>query len=414
MQSFACVLRSETEDAVNSHYVPRLILRKFAGGDERISVYNVKNGELKENVPIEKVYAEKGFYNDETEKKLNEKIESKFGSLLSNHILKCDKEVVLSREQLRLVKKFLLLSVLRSMGSETLVQEEKYFWERVGEQINAKRRSEGVLDEDSFQPPFQENQIEGEMPFDYWMRTLNVVLDTDGSPDEILKHPNKTYPAHRWSCIVNAAYLSFWDVPIGKDEFLITDIGMTSENEVGWNGQTVHNHKKLDYFIELYGKARSEAEQTVLSRHICNTVDFHENFQMFPISSKRMIVLIAPFFKHRYERLKQKGTAPSLCELTNLPNESLFAPNRCYYRLKQTYGQDVNPHPDDRYIYEVKTLKKNELLYCNALFLDRIDTHLGFSSLRSVTRSIRFYLRNPYVPRVDYRPLYKIIQKRYK
>ena len=39
---------------INSHYVPRLILRKFS---DRLSLYNVKTGELKENIPIEHAYA---------------------------------------------------------------------------------------------------------------------------------------------------------------------------------------------------------------------------------------------------------------------------------------------------------------------------------------------------------------------
>ena len=77
----------------SSHYVPRLILRKFS---DRLSVYNVKKGELKENIPPEHAYAIENFYDAETEKKLNLRIESQFGGLLSNLILKRDKEISLS------------------------------------------------------------------------------------------------------------------------------------------------------------------------------------------------------------------------------------------------------------------------------------------------------------------------------
>ena len=73
---------------INSHYVPRLILRKFS---DKLSLYNVKTGELKENIPIEHAYAIENFYDDETESKLNLRIESQFGGLLSNIILKKDK-----------------------------------------------------------------------------------------------------------------------------------------------------------------------------------------------------------------------------------------------------------------------------------------------------------------------------------
>ena len=94
-------------------------------------------------------------------------------------------------------------------------------------------------------------QIDNETSFDYWMRTLNVILDTDGTPQQILNHPNKTYPAYRWACIVNSGYLAFWDATNDRDEFVITDIGMTSENEKGWDGIRIHNRKKIEYIESL-------------------------------------------------------------------------------------------------------------------------------------------------------------------
>ena len=48
--------------------------------------------------------------------------------------------------------------------------------------------------------------------------------------------------------------------------------------------------------------------------------------------------------------------------------------------------------------------------------MDRIDTYLGFSSLNKAVRSIVLYKRltdAPYIARVDYTELYKIIQERY-
>ena len=145
---------------INSHYVPRLILRKFS---DKLSLYNVKTGELKENIPIEHAYAIEDYYDSETEKKLNRRIESQFGDLLSNYILKCDKEISLSRKQLYLIKKFLLIAVLRSIHGEAFMQVEKGFYDTL--QSKAKREAErqGIpFDEKAFAPPFDEKQIENE------------------------------------------------------------------------------------------------------------------------------------------------------------------------------------------------------------------------------------------------------------
>ena len=383
------------ENMSNNHYVPRLILRKFS---DKLSLYNVKTGELKENIPPEHAYAMQGFYDNETEKKLNLKIESQFGGLLSNLILKREKEISLSRANVLLIKKFLLVSMIRSIQAESWMQKEKYFY--------------------SLCPPapFEEKQIEGESPNEYWLRTINVILDTDGTPQQVLNHPDKTYPAYRWACIVNSAYLAFWDAPSNRDEFVITDIGMTSENEKGWDGFRVHNRKKLDYIAELLESTNDINERENLSNLLYTVTNFSENFQMFPISSKRMIVLISPFFKFRYFRKSLGVSVPDLRDLTVIPNEKLFEPNRNHYVLPQMPNKGYQYHEDDKYIYDVKVLTTDEIQYCNALFMDRIDTHLGFSSLDHAVGSIVKYKKlndPPYVPRVDYTKLYQITEKRY-
>lgn len=379
----------------NNHYVPRLILRKFS---DKLSLYNVKTGELKENIPPEHAYAIQGFYDNETEKKLNLKIESQFGGLLSNLILKRENEISLSRANVLRIKKFLLVSMLRSIQAENWMQMEKHFY--------------------SLCPPapFEEKQFEGESPNEYWLRTINVILDTDGTPQQVRNHPDRTYPAYRWACIVNSAYLSFWDAPSNRDEFVITDVGMTSENEKGWDGVRVHNQKKLDYIAKLLESTNGKSERDNLLNLLDTVTNFSENFQMFPISSKRMIVLISPFFKFRYFRKSLGVPVPNLSDLTVIPNEKLFEPNRNHYVLPQMPNKGYQYHEEDKYIYDVKVLTTDEIRYCNALFLDRIDTHLGFSSLNHAVGSIVKYKKlndPPYVPRVDYTKLYQIIEKRY-
>ncbi len=401
---------------INSHYVPRLILRKFS---DKLSLYNVKTGELKEKIPIEHAYAIEDYYDSETEKKLNRRIESQFGDLLSNYLLKCDKEICLSRKQLYLIKKFLLISVLRGIRAEEFAQYERGFYDRLeyGKKLITKMYGEERGDDES-SAPFEEKVIKGETPFQYWMRTLNVILDTDGTPQGILEHPDKTYPAYRWSYLMGNAYLAFWDAPNERDEFVITDIGMTSENEKGWDGVRVHNMKKTGFMRNVFGKAVEEKASDVILQQIYSDLhaqnNFSENFMMFPISSKRMIVLISPFFKFK-DKYATYEQPPKLENLTNIPNPELFKANRNYYKYPQT-GQPFKYHDDDRYIYDVKTLSSNEIRYCNALFLDRIDTYLGFSSLEHAVSSIIKYKKlddPPYVPRVDYTSLYKIIQDRY-
>ena len=127
---------------INSHYVPRLILRKFS---DKLSLYNVKTGELKENISLERAYAIEDYYDSETEKNLSNKIESQFGDLLANHILKCDKEISLSRKQLYLIKKFLLISILRSIHGEAFMQVEKKFYDTLQTKAKQEAKARNVV-----------------------------------------------------------------------------------------------------------------------------------------------------------------------------------------------------------------------------------------------------------------------------
>lgn len=401
---------------INSHYVPMLTLRKFA---DKLCLFNVQTGEFKENIKIDKSFSEKGFYTDEVEDKLNKRIESQFGNLFSNKLQNAEGTIELKRDEVQLIKKFLLISVIRSMGNEEFMQNERKYYDNLKEYWLKFAKENGLSDEEinarPIEPPFEEKIIEGETPFDYWMRTLNVILDSNGTPVDILKHPDKTYPAHRWATVINNGYIAFWDSEYKHDEFVITDIGMTSENEKGWNGITRHNVKKTNFLTSLMKKARDDNERNVIGQTIYLHSCFSENFMMFPISAKRMIVEIDPFFKFRIFNA-QNYNMPTLEELTMIPNEDLFYPNDVKYVYTQQPYKPLKYHQDDLYIYEIKKLSNNETRYCNELFLDRINTWVGFTSLNKVVGSIVAYKRAnsyPLFPRVDYTELYKIINERY-
>lgn len=170
----------------------------------------------------------------------------------------------------------------------------------------------------------------------------------------------------------------------------------------------------MSFLIDLLQKENDETMKRILVGQIIAQEYFHENFQMFPISAKRMIVLISPFYKFRYYN-SSKYHMPELSTLTNLVNENLYCPNDNVYVL--LLKDDYQPlHPNDKYIYDIKKLSSSETIYCNELFIDRINTHLGFSSLNKAVKSIVKYKCDnsfPSVPRVDYTELYKIIEKRY-
>ena len=401
---------------INSHYVPMQTLRRFGN---KLCIFNVRSGEYSENINIDKLFSQKGFYTSEVEKKLNKRIESQFGNLFANKLMKREETIELSRDEVCLIKKFLLISVIRSLGNEEFMQKERAYYSNLEKYWMSFAKTKGISEEEARKnkprAPFVEKNHEGENSYDYWMRTLNVILDSDGTPQGILKHPDKTYPAHRWAEVINNGYLAFWDSNYERDEFVVTDIGMTSENEKGWNGVTTHNTKKTNFLLGLLEKEKDDFYKISIAKSMKMHSNFTENFMMFPISAKRMIVEIDPFYKFR-QAYKSRYQMPELKDLTEMANEELFYPNDNKYVLPQD-GIELHYHPDDKYIYKIKKLTSNETRYCNELFLDRINTYVGFTSLNKIVGSIIKYKNAnsyPYIPRVDYTELYELINERYQ
>jgi hypothetical protein len=134
---------------------------------------------------------------------------------------------------------------------------------------------------------------------------------------------------------------------------------------------------------------------------------------MFPLSAQRMIVSINPFFRFMNEVKNSNSRLhfPSLNEFTKIPDPRLFVPNTVSYAHPRYTPGPIAYDPADRYCYTPVRLSGYQTRYCNALFMDRIEEFLGFSSLEKVKRSIKLYyeLNKNYCPRVDYSGLYKVL-----
>ncbi len=136
---------------------------------------------------------------------------------------------------------------------------------------------------------------------------------------------------------------------------------------------------------------------------------FHENFYMFPLSNKRMIVLVNPFFKFMKTNIDSRVIPEiPLSNFSMLPRWDVFDVNESQYKMTEDLldGRSLK----DPYVYHPVKLWHEELVYCNALFLDRVHEWLGFTSLESVKDSVVEYDIEEYV-RNDYTELHKLISK---
>lgn len=360
----------------------------------------MRTGEFLNDRTPESVFSDHGIYPDYLERKFNEKLEARFSSKLWN-LLEKD-TIKLKRSEIWLIKKFLLIGMIRT--PETMSYVKKF---RRDHLTKSKEMPEITH---YYYGAYADEHLIGLTDEEYRYRTIECILDLNQFVTEEVDSSLKgTAMAHYLVRLFTIGYLGFWDSSPG-DSFVITDIGMTSENEVGWSEEIGLNWKKRAIMSDIMRASLGNDPQwdCQMAIIIFNNSIFHENFMIFPISSSRMIVLINPFFKLMISNEEVFGKL-NLKNITCIPDKRLFMPNESTCDILDEHKED------DLYTYKPVKLTPFETRYCNALFMDRVHTWLGFESLDRIRESAKLYKKKASnYPRNDYTILYDILEKSHR
>lgn len=376
----------------NNHYIPQFILRQFG---ERINVYNVKDGSLLSGQRTDHIFSERKIYPADLEQDIGYKLEAPFAKLFHSKLMsgKCGDKIVLTRKEIRLMKRFFLLETLRVVSMEEIT--------------GAEHLLSGMLA--TMFPNFKEKVIPGETATERWHRNIRVIVETE----DLLKaseHPLCTYNVLRWAYIFNSGYFATWDCSESDTDFLISDIGMTSEVEPT-KLKDGFEHTKKDTLCELLDRERNEIKKEVYRNLLLAQTLFHENFYMFPLSKNRMIVTVNPFFR-LYDN-KEKLTKPYGVWPTVVKEHRLFeknvAPKTMAIMGKPLYRDD------DEFTYTVERVNNEDAEYINMLMLDRVDCFMGYANWSriesSVQRYIDFHKEIGMKAPIDYAPLLQKVKR---
>ncbi len=382
----------------NNHFVPRLILRRYK---ERLSVYNIRTGELKENNKLEDIFSEQKLYDEDIEIKLGQNVESPFANILTQKILKAEvgEDIELTRKELNIIKKFLLTEQMR-----VFINEGKY--SALEKYLTAIQAASGR------KYPFEEKVVENETVETRWQRNLRVIVECSDIT-HIHEHELCTYEIYRWAQIYNSGYLAVWDSTSSEEDFIVSDIGMTSEVEPSFVKVGLEVEKK-NYLLKAMQKTNKVSELELYNGLLKVQLDFHENFYMFSISKNRMIVVINPFFRLYSDKQyaeEVKVPKPDIWP-TEISDRALYAKNRSQ-QLSIAFGKPVL-NDNDKFWYKVQPMEFDDVVWVNMLMLDRIDTYMGFADIENIADSVFNYvdyhkLKKLVAPK-NYEPLLKIMK----
>lgn len=379
----------------NNHFVPRLVLRRY---NDRLSTYNVKTGELSENNKLENIFSEQNLYDEDIEIKLGHNVESPFAYILTQKILKAEvgDEIELSRKELNIIKKFLLAEQMR-----VFINEGKY--SALEKYLTSFQKVAGV------KYPFEEKSIEHETIETRWQRNLRVIIECSDLM-HIHEHELCTYEIYRWAQIYNSGYIAVWDSTSSGEDFIVSDIGMTSEVEPSFVKIGLEVEKR-DYLLKAVQKTGRESEKDIYFSLLNAQLNFHENFYMFSISKNRMIVVINPFFRlySKETKLPKPDVWP-----TEISDKTLYDKNRSQ-QLPVIFGKPVL-NDNDKFWYKVHPMEFDDVVWVNMLMLDRIDTYMGFANMENIADSvfnyIDYYRQKNLVAPINYEPLLKMMKDR--
>ena len=366
----------------NNHYIPQFILRQFG---DTINIYDVNSKSLKKNQQTFRIFSERKIYPAELEKDIGYKLEAPFAKLFYDKLMsgKFGSKITLTRKELQLMKRFFILETIRVISMREIAALEKSVAEIYM----------------SLFPDFKEKQIPDETAEDRWHRNIQVIIETEDLY-KVAEHPLCTYEILKWSYIFNSGYFAFWDCTDSGIDYIISDIGMTSEVEPSKLRDGIE-HTKRDELLRLCGREINAEKKAAYQRLLSIQTLFHENFYMFPLSKNRMIVTVNPFFSLYDNKTK-----------LSKPNEW---PTKITAR--RLFEKNISPKPaiilgkpilkdSDEFTYTVQDVKSEDAEYVNMLMLDRVDSIMGYFDYSriqsSVERYIEFYKSINMKPPVDY------------
>lgn len=335
---------------VNNHYIPQFLLRHFCI-EGKIQYYNLST-QMVESRNTKSVFSEKGYYPDEIEESLCSKIESLFARLLAENISISKHKIILSRNDLFIVKKFLLISILR-------VRDEKLehnAWFQI------LKRDGIIQDVENFKKLFTGD----------FFSNLNNILECDNEDKmQRIISQERNFTLYTFIRDVLFSYLVFVKSNNAKEDFVINDLGWAS-----YRGPM--SVKKLNAMFNMLQIRYDPFIDMIL--HMSSPQDY----AIFPLTHNMSILSISPAFKIFQPNMPYNiiypDNAPSLSKCLGFGSASVIAPpNNTYSRSGQK-----------EYVYNIKQLTSNDVAFLNSLLISQAEQFIGFADVLKVKNSLEY------------------------
>lgn len=364
---------------MKNHYVSQFIIKRFSNA---INIFNVNNGKIDEDKRPSKVFYKDDIYDEEIERLCNFNIESRVANILNNKIL-IDGDVILTREDLNILKKYMLICSVRTLDEDSFANRLYKFESNSNCYVD-------IFNEYNRLPKTKEIKITNH---DLYFRALKVYA-ASSDIRSIAINPLTTREILCWALPFLESYIAFWDTPEDK-EFILTDCGMSSEYE-GFHMLTGGlDLSKFSYLMHQLQNGKSQYVSMLASNFL-----MYENYNVFNLSSHRCMVAISPFFKLYNPSKLNVVNDGNLSERITLKMPDIWPAiiqDKNLFDIPTTeYSNSFMPFSpyamDDKFVYKPKILNNEDLVYLNALMLSQTKEMIGFNDPTKIIDSIYYYI----------------------
>lgn len=316
---------------LRSHYIPQFILRTFCE-DDKIQYMDLASKTV-EARNTRSVFSVKGYYPEQLEHDLNDKIE-KFFAPVHKKIISASNKLTLSAEEMFLLKKFLLVAILRYNAKDAL-----------GDLLLA-----GM------------SQSERDSVFGKFFENIGKILECNNKEELTnfyqysFAQSNLTLTAYAKDIL--GSYQVFVTSKECGREFLLPDKGNA------WYAGRLSMEK---VFILQEKAIKCHDEMSLQTLPLVTPHDY----VVFPLSKNIATICMSPFYKFVADNPEYTVAKSSIQETLGFGNG---------YMLKQArVSFDRNNKPID-YGFDIKPLCNRDVEFLNKLLLQNAENHIAFAN----------------------------------
>ena len=338
---------------INSHYVPQFILRNFYSNDKITYCDLEKKATQLRNT--RSVFSEEGYYPEGIERDLCKKAEYLFANLFHNKLEHARNTITLSRDELFILKKYLVVCAVRYKFE--LSEEEKKKIEILGPafEVDYDKCLNEILACETLNETF-------ELLFKFEEYLRNIFKG-----NMIGEQTDANLPL--WSELKDILHSYIIFVKTNNEEFLIPDVGRgIYQGPLGLRKTT----GVIDLLYRTNDPQLAQLLQLIGPR----------DYTIYPLSKNLAIISMCSFFKlltdsefHYNVILPEE--CPTASAALEFGDRNMIRPPKV--RMKGS---------DREYIYDIKSLTANDVCHFNSLMIGECKRYVACSELSRIQKSI--------------------------